>query len=106
MTASCVLEHLHAEPVQVDSHDYYRKRQRHKQTVIPVVLDGGQESILMWRKQLGHDGNVEETHEQCEPKGNERRADQLIGRKMHLWISQSCRSLMRRPGGSGHNSKP
>ncbi|XP_020086142.1 uncharacterized protein LOC109708733, partial [Ananas comosus] len=56
----CVLEEFHAEPVQINSHNYHRDCQRHKQAVAPVILNGSQNWVLIWWKELGYDSSVEE----------------------------------------------
>jgi hypothetical protein len=112
-----MLEHLHAQPVQIDRHNYHRERQRHEQAVVPVdyaasktvksrrctytggaaqgsrsplpvVLDGGQEPVPVRWEQLGRDGGVEETREQRDAERDERRSHQPFSGETHLWIDR------------------
>jgi hypothetical protein len=64
---------------------------------LPIVLDGGQKPVFVRWEQLGHDGSVEETHEQRDAERDERRSDQLFSRETHVWISCSFRSIRGGP---------
>ncbi|XP_073362311.1 uncharacterized protein [Aegilops tauschii subsp. strangulata] len=84
--SSRMLKHLHAQPMQVHSHDYDGDRQGHKQAIslmVPVVLNGEQEPVVARREGLGPDGDVEEAGEERDAERDEGGPHYKVRRERH-----------------------
>lgn len=83
-----MLEELHTKPMQIDSRQNNRARERYHQRVVPVGADGVEQGGARGgREELGEDGGVEQEGEAQDSGADEERAP---GEKTMLLVRVRC----------------